>query len=99
MPSLDDQDIPAMLDAFGEPVTLGATTVSGLVDRVGVEVLAGRDGPDLTSNRITVTVKTGSLPGLASNVTIAVGGVAYLVRERLPLDDGAFTQLHCARGA
>lgn len=93
----DASHLPAMLAAFGVAVTIGATTVQGIVDVDGVDALDGGDGRDLTTNRVTVTVITGSLPGLAPGAAVTVDGEAYVVRDHRPFEDGALTHIDCVK--
>ncbi len=97
MPPLGDDYIPGQLEYLGEPVTLGATTVKGIVDRSGVELYRGdEDEPELIGRLITVTVLTGSLPGLAVGATITLGATAYRVRKYREAEvDGALTEIQC----
>lgn len=92
-----ESDITAMLADLAEAgatvaVTIGETTVNGLLDHQAVEVL-GDEMPGVIANEKGVHVKTGSLPGLASGAAITVGGTAYIVRESLPYGDGAMTRI------
>lgn len=97
MAPLGDAYIPGMLATAGEPVTLGATTVQALVDRSGEDVFRDDGGaPELSGRSVIVTVKTGSLPGLATGVAITVDGSPYKVRRwQLAELDGALTQIQC----
>ncbi|HEY6108696.1 MAG TPA: hypothetical protein VIV56_07320 [Gemmatimonadales bacterium] len=89
-------DIAAMLAEFGVPITLGLTTVFGIVDRTEEEVLRGVGAHSL-GERIEVTVETDSLPGLVLNVEVSVDGEMFGVRDVRRIDDGALTQFQCER--
>ncbi len=49
--------------------------------------------PALVAADETVHIKSGSLPGLASGVSITVGGTNYVVLKVLPYGDGAMTRI------
>jgi len=94
---LGETDIAAMLadlaDAGGGvDVTLGATTVTGLLDREAAELLGG-EMPAIVAADEVVHVQSDTLPGLASGVPITVGGTDYAVLKVLPYGDGAMTRV------
>jgi hypothetical protein len=97
MPFLGESDIAAMLADLaaaggGVEVTLGATTVHGLLDREAVELFGG-EMPAVIAADDVVHVQSGALPGLASGASISVGGIAYVVLKVLPYGDGAMTRI------
>lgn len=93
--ALGDGDVAALftdLKALGEAVdvVLGGTTTQGILRR-NQEVLA-LDGQQV--ERVAVlTIKTGSLPGLAAESSLTIGGVAYTVRDPYPEDDAGLTSV------
>ncbi|MBU0741071.1 hypothetical protein KJ554_01820, partial [bacterium] len=94
---LGESDITAILVDLAEAgggveVTLGATTVTGLLDREAVEILGG-EMPAVVAADETVHVQSGALPGLVSGAAITVGGAAYTVLKVLPYGDGAMTRV------
>ncbi len=82
-----------MLEALGEPITLGSTTVLGIVD--ATDAVVGRDGqyPEQVAGSLIVHVITGSLPGLEGGAVVTFRGQSYTVREQLQIEDGALTRL------
>jgi len=87
--------IQLMLNRLGEPITLGGTTVNGLVDVVDV----APEGPELgtfAGRLTTVVLKTGSLPGLAQGVTLVVRSVNRKVQETRQIEDGELTAVFCS---
>jgi hypothetical protein len=95
--ALGEADIAAMLGDLAMvggtvAVTLGNTTVSGILDREAVEVL-GDEMPGVVSDQEIVHVQTGALPGLASGASITVGGFSCVVLKALPYGDGAMTRI------
>lgn len=90
-----EAEIPALLRDFGVDVTLGASTVRGVVDQTDEGTLQGSGPAAMIEESIVVTVQTGSLPGLAVGSSITVGGDAYVVRDRRKIGDGALTALYC----
>ena len=95
--SFGEPDIAAMLSDLaaiggGVEVTLGATTVHGVLDRGALELLQG-EMPGVVAADEIVHVPTGSLPGLASGASITVDGVAYVVLKVMPYEDGAMTRV------
>jgi len=93
--ALGDSDIAAILadlKILGEAVdvVLGGTTTQGVL-RLNYELL-GFEGQQV--ERVpAVTIKTGSLPGLAIGSTLTVGGVSYTARDVWPGDDGGLTDV------
>jgi hypothetical protein len=97
MSFLGESDITAMLADLaaaggGVDVALGSTTVHGLLDREASEIFGG-DMPAVVAADEVVHVRSGALSGLASGVSIYVGGVAYVVLKVLPYGDGAMTRI------
>ena len=93
--ALGDSDITpilADLKARGEAVdvVLGGTTTQGVL-RQSQELLTG-DGGQV--ERVSfVTVKAGSLPGLAIGSALTVGGVSHTARDVVPGDDAGLTDI------
>lgn len=90
-------DIAAMLEDLAAmdgavEVTLGSTTVNGLLDREAVQLLGGEMPAVIAADQI-VHVVTGTLPGLASGVAITVDSINYKVLQVLPYGDGALTRI------
>ena len=92
-------DLPMMFAEFGVPVTLGAATTDGIVDRVGDETAAGFASHSV-GTRIQVSVVEGTLPGIVAGALVTVDGVEYSVAQVLETDDGGVIQFLCGeRGA
>lgn len=97
MSVLGGSDIPELLADLATAggtvsVTLGEKTIPGILDREAVEVL-GDEMPGVVSDQEVVHVQTGALPGLASGVSITVGGLPHVVLKALPYGDGAMTRI------
>ncbi len=97
MTFLGGSDIPEVLADLAlvggtVSVTLGETTVTGVLDREAVEVLAD-EMPGAISEAEVVHVQAGALPGLTSGAAITVGGFPYVVQKALPYGDGAMTRI------
>lgn len=97
MTFLGESDIAAMLADLtsaggGVEVTLGSTTVHGILDREAVELFGGEMPAVIAADEV-VHVQSGALAGLASGVSITVEGVAYVVLKALPYGDGAMTRI------
>lgn len=97
MSFLCEADVAAMLSDLAEAgggvdVTLGATTVTGLLDREAVEILGGEMPAVVAADEI-VHIRSGALSGLASGAPVTVGGVDYVVLKVLPYGDGAMTRI------
>lgn len=93
--ALGDNDTAALLadlKALGEAVdvVLGGTTTQGVVRR-NQDVL-GQDG-HLIERVDLVTIKAGTLPGLANGNTLTVGGVSRTVRDIPQGDDAGLTDI------
>lgn len=98
MTFLGESDIDVMLaDLSGAggavDVTLGATTVKGIMDHDALEVLDEEGRPGVIGSEKSVHVKTGALSGLTSGASITVGGTSYKVLKVLPYGDGAMTRV------
>jgi hypothetical protein len=90
-------DIASLLADLAEAggvveVTLGDTTVFGLLDREAVEILGG-EMPAIVAADEIVHIQSGVLPGLQSGAAITVGGTAYNVLKVLPYGDGAMVRV------
>jgi len=86
-----------MIDASGgEPVTIGAQTINGLVDVVDEEILVAQGFAGLVGKSVLVRVKTGAFSSLADGVTVTVRGTPYKARSIQQEGDGALTQVLCA---
>ncbi len=94
---LGESDITAILADLaaaggGVEVTLGGTTVTGLLDREAIEIL-GDQMPGVIAAEEMVHVQSEVLPGLQSGAAITVGGTAYTVLKVLPYGDGAMVRV------
>jgi hypothetical protein len=90
---LGADDIPAMIaGAGGVPVVLGTDSTLGLVGSLPTEVLRAM-GAGLRSSAEFVTVKSGTLPGLAKDAVITVDGVGHLVKDYWVFGDRALTHI------
>lgn len=91
-----DADIAAMLADIGRPIVIGSTTLPGLIDIVGRDVLLSMGIAGISGNATTVSVQTSALPSGARNTSaITVDGVAMHIRDMQPSGDGALTHLLC----
>jgi hypothetical protein len=88
----DGSDIMAMLDELGVSVSLGANETKGLIDYAD-ELVLETDVTASVGKMMAVTIKTGSLPGLAVGMALTVDGVNYKAREVLRTGDGALTRI------
>lgn len=98
---LGEEDIVEMLadqlavDGAVE-VTLGATRVTGLLDRAAVQFFDG-EMPTMIAEGEAVHVKAGSLPGLepeaAISVTVGAMTTDYTVLRVLKYGDGAMERI------
>lgn len=93
----DAADLENLLEACGnDDVTLGTTTVKGLVDRSGESVLEEGGAGAITGTRMFVYVRTGALPGLEPGATITVNGCERKVRDHREVEGGDFTRIEAA---
>ena len=92
-------DLDAVLSEAGEQVVLGSDTTFGTVRRPSALELEAAGAAGLIARQVVVTVRTGSLPGLATGAMIAVGSATFRVREWLATEHGALTQIHCIEDA
>lgn len=89
---LGDDDIAGLLDQIGEAVSIGASSTKGLVDYTSEEEFPGEVAP-VIGKAVVVTIKTGSLAGLAAGATFLIGATSYRVRQFLQIEDGALTKV------
>lgn len=94
-----DADLDTMIADFGVPVAMGSITVKGIVDQYHDEMAGSDQGPQFMTHRVSVRVKTGDLPALASGAAITVNGTAMKVIQALEENDGALTRIDCAKVA
>ncbi|GLT20789.1 hypothetical protein GCM10007933_02410 [Zoogloea oryzae] len=87
------EGLDVFLADFGVVCTSGGQTFKGLLDTPDETLNMG--GVNILSTMYVCTVKTddATAAGLVSGCAIAVGGVAYLVRDVLLVDDGAFSHV------
>ncbi len=78
---------------FGVVCTAGGRTFRGLLDTPDETLNMG--GVNILSTMYVCTVKTddATAAGLVSGSAITVGGVAYVVRDVMLVDDGALSHL------
>lgn len=89
-----DSDIQYLLADMGVMVTLGAGSTKGLVDSAD-ELVAEGVVTGAIGLVISVTIKTGSLSGLAVGAPITVDSSPYTVRSVMRIDDGVLTRILC----
>lgn len=91
-------DLPVLLEDFGVDVTLGETTVKGILDEADEEILASGAPSPITGKGVVFTLETGALPGLDEGVSFTSGGTTYTVRQLMQYGDGAYTRVLCEVG-
>jgi hypothetical protein len=88
-----DADLAGLLDATGDLVTLGATTVSCVIHAADVQQLQVEGAPmAVISKALSVTVKTGALVGLATGATVLIKGATYKVDAVARFANGQLTR-------
>jgi hypothetical protein len=92
-----DTDLPAFFGDLGVPVVLGPSRTKGLFNQTQLERVAAETGALENITDTTVVVATGTVTGLVQDAAITVDGVAYVVRDWAPLDDGRLTEIRIAR--
>jgi hypothetical protein len=99
-PFFGDSDIPFMLDELGVPITAGGFNGFGILDlNDEVETFDGR-GAAVIMKAITLVVQTSLFPhsAIATDATITVDGISYVVIKPLGQGDGALSKLLLRRG-
>ena len=87
---LTELGVDVVLQVTGQPAT------KGIMDQYD-EDHGGEPGyGDVIGKSTAVTIRTGSLPGLAAGGTVVVNSFIYKVREVRQLDDGALTRVTLA---
>lgn len=88
--------IDALLARCGQDVTIGATTVKGIVDEQ-TEQYASDPVSSLQIGTKVIRVKTGALgSALAVGATLTTDGKDYRVQRSMRIDDGALTAIEVA---
>ena len=87
------ESLDVFLADFGVICTSGGQTFRGLLDSPDETLNMG--GVNIVSTMYVCTAKTAdvSAAGVVSGVSVTVGGVSYVVRDVLLVDDGAFSHL------
>lgn len=87
------ENLAVFLTDFGVPCSAGAYAFTGILDKPD-ETLS-MSGVNVLSTMYLLTVRTSDVAGgaIRSGVSIAVDGQAYVVRDVISQDDGAFTHL------
>lgn len=78
---------------FGVACSVGAVNFKGILDRP--DETLNMAGVNVLSTMYALTIKTSDVAaaGIASGTAITVAGVAYVVRDVIAQDDGAFSVL------
>jgi len=79
------------------PVVFGGVTVNGILDEFDQREQAGQAWVDLVDRVVKVTIKTGSLPGIANESLLTVNSKSYSVRDMIQEHDGGLTSLYCIK--
>lgn len=97
MPLLGAAELTSAIAALGGvDVTIGASTVKGLVRAPDREAF-GDDGSDLIGRSKSVLIVTGALAGLTDGASITVGGEAMKVLRFAAEYDGSVTRIYCRK--
>lgn len=91
-----EEEIQAMLDDVGRPITVAGVTVNGSIRRADEELLRAGGFTQLIGKAIQVTVKRGALPALAVGVSVIVDGVTYKAHSVMQSVNGVVTKVLCA---
>jgi len=97
MGHLGENDIPSILDDLSTSsatvaITFGSVTITGLFDRVAVQMFDG-DMPTVIPDGESVHIVAGSLTDVTPGDIITVDGTSYKVLRILPYGDGAMERL------
>jgi hypothetical protein len=89
-----DSDLDVFLSDFGVTVSCAGVSTRGVLDAFD-ERLAGHEQPvEVVARMRVLTIKTGSLPGVAIEASIVVDGTTHAVRDILRVEDGALTHVY-----
>lgn len=97
IPFSDAAEIAAFFAENGQPVSVAGDVTNGIVNRTGERVLVGVGGAAVAAEKIEVQIQTNTLPGLNVGVELSTDGEDLKVYQVLPIEDGAFQQILCAR--
>lgn len=100
MPRLGETDLAGVLDDLSDvggaaTATIGANSTKGVLRVVDVDAFEGGDVPESGTNRF-VTIRTGSLAGLAVGATMTVDGTPYVVVDIRQIGNGTLTRVRVA---
>ena len=87
-------DVPALLRDLGVPITLGANTTKGIVDRVDGRLLV--DSGEMAAAlglETVVTLQRGALVGLDTGSSVTVDGAPMTVASVLSIEDGELVRI------
>lgn len=87
------EDLAVFLADFGVPVSFSGATAGmlGIEDAQGLLTLPGDQFPGVQATDRTVLIRTDQKGGLKPGDAITVNSTARVVRDLLPVEDGAFT--------
>lgn len=99
MTYLGQSYIQGMLKALGsQDVAIGSAHAQGIVDDLAANMLAGESaGVVIQANSKRIRIETGSLAGLANGAVLVTGAATFTVYWTNPIEDGALTEIFCAR--
>jgi hypothetical protein len=78
-----DADLAAMIEPFGESVTIAGVTKTGIVDLGGSLLFTG-DGAAVRTGDPAILVRVADYATVASNAAVTVRTVSYKVRDVEP---------------
>jgi hypothetical protein len=90
------EDLSVFLADFGVSVSFSGSTAGmlGIVDAPGLTTLGDDEGrARLVATERTCLIRSDQRGSLKAGSSVTVDGTAYVVREALPYEDGAFTLL------
>lgn len=96
MPQDFDADILNMLGDFGKPATHGAESGQVIVDETDEAILQAQ-GMGAIGKVVSCLYRTSDFPTLKVGESWVVGGVTYLVADRLRVDDGLLSKMLCRK--
>jgi len=96
--TIADDDLPAILDELGVPVTVGSTTVKAILRKFTLEELAEEGAGTLLDRGVVATIQSGALgtvPGPNPGTPITIVGGDHLVLKSLRIGHGVLTEIWC----
>ncbi len=94
-----DEDLDVFLEEHGVGCSVGAVDFLGIKEEPDEQLAVGMVGAQSTMTTLLVKSSVIAALGIKAGVAVLVAGVAYVARNPVKVDDGAFSQVPLTKGA